>query len=449
MIKKTLITILFMAHVCFIFGQDNKQVADKIIAIVGNEIILESDLAKKMQNFTTDTIPESTMRCRVLSSSIEKKLLLTKAREDSVRVKNQRIENELNRRMQFFINKVGSKSKLEEYYDKSIPEIKEQMRQPTRELLLTEKMKNQVLADVEVTPKEVRQYFENLPEDSIPDFNTQVKLGHIVRTPKPTEKAKRKAKKDLRELRDRIVNDGESFDNLAILYSDDESTATSGGDMGMRNKETLNDKLAARAINLPRDTVSGVIKTEKGYHIVKLLDRKGDKIHLKHILKKPQITPQSRSNAGKFLDSVRNLILNDTLTFEQAAFKFSEDDKTKRNGGLILNKRTGSNKLPVEQLNSEMFFNIDTMEVGTISNPVPINYQGTQNAYRIVYLKDKTEPHKANLQQDYPRIRRMAEQKAKQEALKGWYREYSRQTYIKLKADNMNCKALSPYLTNQ
>ncbi len=438
-----------MAFACFTFGQQEKQVADKIVAVVGNEIILQSDLAKKMQNFTTDTIPESTMRCRILSKSIEKKLLLSKARQDSVMVKSQRIENELNRRIQFFINKVGSKSKLEEYYDKSIPEIKEQMRQPTRELLLTEKMKNQILSDVEVTPKEVRQYFENLPKDSIPYFNTQVKLGHIVRKPKPTKKAKRESKQKLKQLRERIVEQGESFDNLAILYSDDESTATDGGDMGMRDKKTFNDKLAARAINLPSDTVSGIIKTEKGYHIVKLLDRKGDKLHLKHILQKPKITPQARSNAGKFLDSVRDLVRNDTLTFEEAAYEFSEDDKTKRNGGLILNKKTGSNKLPVEQLKSNMYFNIDTMKVGNISKPVPMDYKGNQDAYRILYLKERTEPHKGNLQQDYPRIRRMAEQQAKQKALDEWYQEYADQTYIRVKTSNMSCKALTPYLTNQ
>ena len=446
MTKINWILIIMLLTTTLAHAQNQKQVADKIVAVVGNEIVLHSDIAQKLQNSRNDTVPLKKQKCRVLNQSIQRKLLLTKAREDSVEVKSRRVEAELNRRIQYFIERIGSQSKLEDFYDKSIGQIKEQMREPTKEMLLTEKMKNQIVADVEITPQEVKQYFNNLPADSIPYFNTQVELGHIVRTPKPTKKAREKARQRLKTLRKRIVNEGESFDNLAILYSDDESSATDGGDLGMQNKSSLNSKLAAKALNLPKDTISGIFKTEEGFHIIKLLERKGDKIHVKHILKKPEITPKARNNAGDFLDSIKNLIQQDSLTFEKAAYDFSEDDQTNKNGGLIMNKKTGSNKIPVEQLNSEMFFNIDTMQVGTISKPVPMNFKGMQDAYRIVYLKNRTPPHEANLEQDYPRIRRQAEQKAKQKKLDAWKREYSDNTYIKIKMDTKGCKSLEPFM---
>lgn len=446
MTKINWIFIIMLLTGTLAHAQNQKQVADKIVAVVGNEIVLHSDIAQKLQNSRSDTVPLKKQKCRVLNQSIQRKLLLTKAREDSVEVKSRRVEAELNRRIQYFIERIGSQSKLEDFYNKSIGQIKEQMREPTKEMLLTEKMKNQIVADVEITPQEVKQYFNNLPADSIPYFNTQVQLGHIVRTPKPTKKAREKARQRLKTLRKRIVNEGESFDNLAILYSDDESSATDGGDLGMQNKSSLNSKLAAKALNLPKDTISGIFKTEEGFHIIKLLERKGDKIHVKHILKKPEITPKARNNAGDFLDSIKNLIQQDSLTFEKAAYDFSEDEQTNKNGGLIMNKKTGSNKIPVEQLNSEMFFNIDTMQVGTISKPVPMNFKGMQDAYRIVYLKNRTPPHEANLEQDYPRIRRQAEQKAKQKKLDAWKREYSDNTYIKIKMDTKGCKSLEPFM---
>ncbi len=449
MIKKNLLCGFLIVSWVFALGQNQKPVADKIIAIVGNEIILKSDIEKKLANFPKDSIDEEQKACKLLANSIQKKLLLTKAKADSVPLKSQRVENELDRRIAFFKQKVGSKRKLEKYYNKNISEIKEEMRQPIRELLLTEKTKKQIVSDVKVSPKEVKQYFRNLPPDSIPYFNTKVQLGHIVRKPKPTQKAKNKARKKIKRLRERIVEEGESFDNLAILYSDDESSATNGGDLGMRNKNSLNDKLAAKALNLQKGKVSEVIKTEKGYHIVKLLDRKGDRIHLKHILIEPDITPKARENTRQFLDSIANLIRKDSISFEKAAYKFSEDEQTKNNGGMIVNKQTGSNKIPLKQINSEMFFNIDTLDVGSISKTIPMNYNGIQNAYRILYLKSRTPPHRANLKQDYPRIRRMAEQKAKKEAFRKWLKQYADKTYIKLKTTNTNCEGIKPYLQKQ
>jgi peptidyl-prolyl cis-trans isomerase SurA len=451
-----LLSILLFILTPYIGGlnaqEDRPQVADRIAAIVGDEIVLQSEVMKNISNLPGgDTLSVKKKKCRTLAKTLEKKLLLTKAKADSVEVKESRVNAELNRRIQYFVSQIGSREKLEEYYNRTIPEIRENFRQPVKELLRSQRMRQKLLKSVSVSPKEVKAYYQSLPSDSIPYFNTQVKMAHIVRKPKPTEKEKEKARQRLRDLRERIVKKGESFDNLAILYSDDEQSATDGGELDMQKKSNFNKQFASAATKLDIGDVSRVIQTPDGFHIIKLLDRKGDQIHVKHILKKPQITAKSRQHSREFLDSVRNLIRNDTFSFEQAAIKFSEDDKTRNNGGLLTNPKTGAHKLPAKQLNSEMFFNVDTMKEGDISKPLRMktNPNSPKEAYRIIKLKEKIAPHRANLEQDYPRLKRMAVNKAKQDKMEQWYKKYARQTYLELKSDATDCKAIKPYLPSQ
>lgn len=432
--------------------EDGRQVADRIAAIVGDEIVLQSEVMKNLSNLPGgDTLSLKKKKCLTLAKTLEKKLLLTKAKADSVTVKESRVEAELNRRIQYFVRQIGSREKLEKYYDRTIPEIRENFRQPVKELLRSQRMRQKLLKSVSVSPKDVKAYYRSLPPDSIPYFNTQVKLAHIVRKPKPTEKEKERARQRLRELRKRIVQKGESFDNLAILYSDDQQSATDGGELDMRKKSKFNKQFAAAATNLDEGEVSKVIKTPDGYHLIKLLDKEGNKIHVKHILKKPQITAKAIQKSREFLDSVRQLILHDTFSFRQAAIKFSEDDQTRKNGGLITNPKTGAHKLSAKQLNSKMFFNVDTMEQGDISKPLPMKTSAgsSKQAYRIIKLKEKIPPHRANLKQDYTRLKRMALAKQKRQKMNQWYKKYARQTYLELKTDATGCKAIKPYLPSQ
>lgn len=452
MIKHLSLTGLFTVLISFgsLQAQNNRQIIDRIAAVVGDEIVLQSEVIKNMQNVPGgDSLSTEEKKCRTLAKTIQKKLLLTKAKADSVNVKSSRVEAELNRRIQFFVQQIGSRQKLEEYYDRSIPEIRENFRQPVQELLRTQRMKQKLLKDVAVSPKEVKEYFHSMPQDSIPYFNTQVKLAQIVRKPKPTDQQREKAQKRLRELRKRIVEEGESFDNLAILYSDDERTATKGGDLGMKKQSAFNKRFSAAAMQLEKGEISPVIETDDGFHIIKLLERKGEKIHVKHILKKPKVNRKSKQQTRQFLDSVKQLVLNDTFTFAQAAVEFSEDKQTRQNGGLITNQKTGATKLPVEQLNSKMFFNADTMEVGSISNPLPMGQGNKTEGFRIIQIKEKTPPHRANLEQDYPRLKRMALEDAKQQKLEDWYTDYADKTYLKIKSSATNCKAIRKYLENQ
>lgn len=451
MIKRSWLAVLVIVTIAGqAFGQNERQVADRIAAIVGDEIVLQSEVMKSLaQTPGADTLSTSVKRCKTLAKTIEKKLLLTKAKTDSINVKDSRVEAELNRRIQYFVRQIGSRDKLEDYYEKSIPEIREQFRDPVRELLRSQRMKRQLLADVSLSPQEVKSYFQGLPQDSIPYFNTQVKLAQIVKEPKPTQRQRKKAKSRLRELRKRIVDENESFDNLAILYSDDESSATDGGDLGMQKQTNLNNKLASVAIQLTKGEVSNVIETKQGFHLVKLLERKGNKVHIKHILKEPSITSTAKRQTRNFLDSLRQMVLRDSLSFERAAIQYSDDEQTRNNGGLITNQQTGATKIPVKQLNSEMFFNADTMAEGSISEPLPMSDGRKTRAYRIIQVKEKSPPHRANLQQDYPRLKRMAVEAAKQDKLKSWYRDYAKQTYLKIQTDATSCQAMQPYLMRQ
>ena len=432
--------------------QDGRQVADRIAAIVGDEIVLQSKLMKNMANAPgSDTVSLETKKCRTLAKTIEQRLLLTKAKEDSVNVKDSRVEAELNRRIQYFVQQIGSRQKLEKYYDRSIPEIRENFRRQVKELLRTQRMRQKLLKSVSVSPQDVKSFYQSLPPDSIPYFNTQVTMAQIVRKPKPTEQEKAKARKRLQKLRKRIVKEGENFDNLAILYSDDQQSATDGGELDMQKKSNFSKAFASAATQLAPGQVSPVVKTPRGYHIIKLLERKGDKIHVKHILKKPQIDAEARKQAKAFLDSVRQLVRKDTFSFRQAALEFSEDKTTRNNGGLITDPQTGATQLPVKQLNSAMFFNVDTMQEGSISKPLRMNTSGTEakEAYRIIKLEEKIPPHRANLEQDYPRLKRLAVQEAKQEKMEVWYKQYARKTYLKIKSNATDCAAMKPYLPSQ
>jgi peptidyl-prolyl cis-trans isomerase SurA len=445
--------LTLLPSISCLYAQENgRQVADRIAAIVGDEIVLQSEVMKNLSNLPGgDTLSLEKKKCMTLAKTLEKKLLLTKAKADSVTVKESRVNAELNRRIQYFVRQIGSREKLEKYYDRSIPEIRANFKQPVKELLRSQRMRQKLLKSVSVSPEDVKAYYQSLPPDSIPYFNTQVKLGHIVRKPKPTEKQKRKARQRLRKLRKRIVEEGESFDNLAILYSDDQQSATDGGELEMQKKSNFNKQFAAAASQLNKGEVSRVVKSPDGYHLIKLLDRKGDQIHVKHILKQPQITAKAIQQSKGFLDSVRQLILNDTFSFEQAAITFSEDDKTRSNGGLITNPRTRAHKLSAKQLNSEMFFNVDTMEVGDISKPLRMKTKpgSSKKAFRIIKLKAKIPPHRANLKQDYTRLNRMALNKQKKDKMTKWYKNYARKTYLELKTDATGCKAIKPYLPSQ
>ncbi len=419
-----------------------KEMIDGIIAHVGDEIVLLSDIEKMMLNYTfPDSLSNLEARCELLKTSIFEKLLLNQARIDSIEVSDDEVESELNRRMNYFINQLGSKEALENYYKKSISEIKDEMREPLKEMKLIEKMKAQITGDYEISPSEVKEFFQSLPEDSLPYYNTEVEVSHILIFPKPTEEEDKKALEKIKELKKRIEK-GDKFETLAVLYSDDDASATKGGDLGMHNKADFVPEFSAAALKLKKDSISPPVKTEFGYHLIKMVERKGESFHVKHILIKPQITASAIQNTMDKLSEIRNEILNDTLTFEEAAYKYSEDELTRNNGGAIFDQNTGSTRISVDKMDPRLFFIIDTMEVGEISSPLPYRFPDGRTAYRLIYLKSKIPPHKANLEDDYPKIKTLAEEAYHMKVLQEWIDKALKKTYITVKPPYDQCRVI-------
>lgn len=444
--KRTTLIASFLFTVLFIQAQPDKVVLDEVVAVVGDQIVLKSDVESQMSEFNfPDEKSKWVGQCELIKSSIFQRLLLNQSYIDSLKVGDDEINSEINRRIDYFVSQIGSREALEKYYDKSIAEIKDEMRDPIKEMILIRRMKEEVIGNYSISPADVKKFFNNIPKDSLPYFNTQVEVAQILIFAQPTAEEHDKAKAKIQEYRDRIIN-GTKFETLAILYSEDNGTAVKGGDLGMRSKFEYVPEFSAAALKLKKDSISGIVKSKYGYHLIKMVDRKGEKIHVKHILIKPQVTVDAKLAVQKKLNEIANQIKNDTLTFASAAFKYSEDEQTKNNGGLLVDPNTGSSKVGVDQIEASLFFVIDTMKVGSIAGPMVTTYPDGRIAYRLIYYKSKTPPHVANLKDDYPEIKELADNDKKQEKLMEWIDKKMKSTYITVHEPYAACESLKDYL---
>ncbi len=418
---------------------------DGVAAIVGSHVILYSDIGREM---TTLPITDSTMlaqqQCLTVDMLIQQKLLLIQAEEDSIDIDPKTLSAEINRRMAYFIRQMGGVEALENFYGKPLPAIKEEMREPLRELMKVERIRNKIVKNVYVTPSEVSAFFAKLPPDSMPYFNMQVKLAHLVRKPRPLPEDEQRAYQKALEIRQRILQ-GESFENLAILYSDDYATATKGGDLGFVPASDLDPAYANVARGLLIDSVSDVVKTQFGYHIIRLKGRRGDALHTQHILIRPRITQAAIQHTIRWLDSLRREILAGKISFEEAALQYSEDVQTKNNGGLLFHPQTGKPFWFINDLDLATFSVVDTMDAGQISAPVPYRPTGGDKAYHLIYLMEKIPPHRANLERDWEHIAEMALEQKKQEVLRRWLDHKARRILIKVMPAMDYCKNLDKY----
>ncbi len=421
-----------------VFAQNSK-VVDKIVAVVGSNLILKSDVDNEYQQFISQGSPagEET-RCQVVEELLFQKLLINQAGLDSIEITEAQIEGELDQRLSYFIKQLGSEQKLEEYYGKSITRIKEDFRPDIRKLLLARTMQGKITADIKVTPAEVRAYFNSIPPDSLPFLNSEVEIGQIMRKPPIDEKEKTRVKEKLTELRNRIVN-GEDFSTLAVLYSEDPGSARSGGELGLLNRNELVPEFAAEAFSLKGKEVSKIVESPFGFHIIQLIDRRGELINVRHILLSPKTSGSDLYKAQLLCDSVRKLILKDSLTFESAAFLYSDDGESKNNGGIIPNPQTGSSKFETSELDQSLFFTIDKLKVGEISEPVIMQTNDGKKAYRILYLKSRTEPHRANLKDDYQKVQNITLTLKQSEIINTWIENKLKTTFVKIDQEYKSC----------
>ncbi len=420
---------------------------DGIIAKVDNYVVLRSELEFSYLQYLAQSKqqPTPTLKCDILKSMVQDKLLLARADIDSVTVEDAVVTNELNRRMEYLTAQVGGVERLEQYYNKSVRQLKDELRRTVRDQLVMEKMQQEISGKVTVTPKEIQRYFDRIPQDSLPYFSSEVELGQIVKYAQVSKSQKAAARQKLEELRKRILA-GEDFATLAKQYSQDVASAQAGGELGFFKKKELVPEYETAALKLEPGQISNVIESQFGFHLIQMIERKGQEFNTRHILIKPETATVDIQEASTALDSIRTLILNDSLTFAKAAKEFSDDKNTKDNGGMMISRATGSTYTPMDQVDPSIFFVIDTMEVGEISKPIPFRTEDGREAVRIVTLKSKSVPHQANLKDDYQKIATAALNEKKNKAVNEWFRKNIDTVYIEIDPEYQDCKVLQ--LTN-
>ncbi|HJX70694.1 MAG TPA: peptidylprolyl isomerase, partial [Bacteroidales bacterium] len=341
--------LIFLLPFMFIRLSSQPRIIDEIVATVGDKKILYSDIEREyLQVLAQGNDPDPDLRCSILEGLLTQKLMVNQAQVDSIEVTDLQVEMSLDQRMQYFISQIGSEEKLEQYFNKSVIEIKEDNRDAIREQLLTESMRSEIVKDLKITPSEIRAFYRNMPSDSIPYINAQVEVSQILLYPKSSEEAVLDVRERLLALRQRII-DGESFATLAVLYSEDPGTAAKGGDVGYVFKSEVDPEYSKAVTGLKVGQVSRIVESAFGYHIIQLMDRAGDRIHTRHILMRPKISAEEKIKTQERLDSIVTLIRLDSIKFETAAALFSGDKDTRLNGGQMINPQTGNARFELDQ----------------------------------------------------------------------------------------------------
>ena len=411
------------------------------MGIVGDEILLHSEVEQQyesqvamFQNMTADQA-----KCLIYEDLMYQKLLLNQAKQDSVEVSQEQVEGEIDRRMRFFIEQIGSEKKLEEYYGKTILEIKSEFREMVENQLLVQRMQSKITESIQVTPSDVRSYFDNIPSDSLPFIDSELEIAHIVKSPEITLEEKERVKEKLQGIRKRIVN-GEDFGTLAYLYSDDPLSAQKNGELGFVQRGALVPAFEAVAFKLKENQVSELVETQYGFHILQLIERRGEKVNVRHILLVPKVSNVSLQESRTFLDSIHQLILLDSIGFAMAAEKFSDDKDSKLSGGLLMNPQTGDSRFVPDMMDPMLAFEVNKLKIGEISGPVIMNTAEGKQAYRLIKLISRTDPHVANLKDDYQRIQEASLTEKQNQAIKEWVMKKVENTYVKLDEDYQGCK---------
>ena len=439
MIKSKLITLI----ISFLFLNVSAQnTIDGIAAIIGEKIVLHSEIESQYLQLLSqqNTIDKQELKCQVMEDLMFQKLLANQAELDSLEVTDQEVNAAIDQRIDYFVSQIGSTKKLENYFGKPIQEIRDEFFSIIRDQILAQRMEGKVTSSLKTTPSDVRKFFNSIPKDSLPMFPAQIEMSQIIIFPKVSSYEKDRMVNQLLEFKKRVEN-GEDFSFLASLYSEDEGSASEGGDLGYVTKGKLVPEFESVAFRLQKGEISDPVKTKYGYHLIQTIDRKGEQFRIRHILLKPNFRLQDYENAKQKLDSIKNLIAIDSLTFDQAALRFSEDD-SKNNGGIILNPQTGSSSFLLEELDSELSLTINNLSSGDISNSVNFTNFDQRKGCRIVIVDKLVSPHIANLQEDYDRIQTVALQELKSEALDKWKNETLDKTYIKINS-NESCELIT------
>jgi peptidyl-prolyl cis-trans isomerase SurA len=404
-------------------------VIDRVVAVVGDFNVLQSDIEQQyIQMKMSGMYLEADVRCQIFNQLIEQNLLMAQSKIDSVEVGMDMVELQMESRLDYFITQFGSEEEMESYFNKSIFDIKDDLREAIRDQEITNQVRNSILTDVATTPSDVKSFYRSLHPDSIPYINTEVELAQLVAYPSYSDEAIFGVKETLLELRKR-VQEGEDFGTLAILYSEGPS-ASRRGELGFMMRAQLDKAYSDAAWSLKPGQVSKIVESSFGFHIIQMVERRGDMANTRHILLNPKADANAKQKAIYKLDSLKTVIEADSISFDLAAKFYSEDELTSINGGLLVNPQTMAATFELDQLPTKDYYMIRNMEVGDLSDTYESTDQNKKVCYKLLYLRTRTEPHRANLKQDYLLLQEMALGYKNEEVMKKWYKEKRNITYI-------------------
>lgn len=434
---KTLIAVILIAALMpmqhgLAQTADNSFVVDEIIAKVDNYIVLKSEVDRMYQDYLTNgNSPSQRARCEILALVTRNKLMLAKAEIDSVVVLDADVDANTQRRMDIILAQSGKTAiELEEIYGKTLEQIRSELRDQIREQMIVQKMEEEITADLSVTPAEVRRFFNRIPKDSLPYFSASVEVAQIVRVAKTSAEQKAEVRNQLLDIRSRILA-GEDFATLARKYSNDPSVLSNNGEMGWVGRGRMVPEYEAVAFRLKPGEISMPFESPFGMHIMQLIERRGNEYNSRHILISPKPSPEDLDRASRFLDSLRTLIINDSIKFQQAAKEHSDDVLTKGNGGFF-SDADGGVRLTVDELDPGVFFRIDSMKVGDISKPIVYRTEDGKDAVRILYYKSRIPPHQASLKEDYHKIQIATLNEKKNRILEEWFMKARQDVFINI-----------------
>ena len=423
-------------------AQDN--VIDEVVWVVGDEAILKSDVENERLNAQYEGRRfDGDPYCVIPEELAVQKLFLHQAEIDSIEVSEQEVLQKVEQQTAWLIDQIGSKEKMEEYYNKTSTQIREMLRENIRNGLIVQQMQRELVGDIKLTPAEVRNYFKNLPADSIPSIPTQVEVQIITREPKIKEEEIERVKKTLREFTERIYN-GESFSMLARFYSEDPGSARRGGEYGFTGRGELTPEFANVIFNMtdPKK-ISKVFETEYGYHIAQLIEKRGDRVSYRHIMMKPKVDEAEIEEALNKLDTLANDIRKGKVTFDEAATWVSQDKDTKNNHGLLANPQTGTSRFEMQHLaglvSQEVAKVVEGMQIGEISKPFTMINSKGKEVCAIVKLKNRIDAHKATITEDYQRLKSMVTAKRSEEKIQKWIVEKQKNTYVRINPNWRKC----------
>ncbi|MBK9389151.1 MAG: peptidylprolyl isomerase [Bacteroidetes bacterium] len=418
---------------------------ESIAAVVGNEVIYLSDLEATVTDLrrSGNKTPMDELRCSVFQEMLISKLFVDQARIDSIEVTDDAIEGELNMRINDAIRRAGSQEALEEYFKKSILEIRRDIRKTMIEQEVVREVQSKISENLTMTPSGVKRFYNGINKDSLPIIPAKYQLRLIQLDPPSNEDNKAEARQRLLDLRSQIL-EGKSFSVLARLYSEDKESAKNGGEIGYLTRGELDKEYANAAFSLTKNTVSKVIESKFGFHLIQLIDRKGDMVNTRHILVRPQVKPNQAEQAISKLDSIADLIRRDSMKFEEAALRFSSHKDSRINGGRMVNPNPSDRVtwLSLEELNTEMFVNVRELKVGEISKPFKTTDDDNNPVFRIVKLDSEIPAHKANTKDDYQVLYDAALMEKRQKMYDEWITKKLGVTYIKISEEYKTCDFL-------